>query len=63
MDSFVLSVLEGRYLVSFVGYFDGTVYYIGGPCVCIVVGGVVTASEIDAMKLNDSSPVSCKAEM
>ena len=63
MDGFVLSVLEGRELGSFVGSFDGTGDDVGGPCVGLGVGGIMTASEIDAMQQNDSSPVSCKAEM
>ena len=36
---------------------------MGGPCVGLGVGGIMTASEIDAMQQNDSSPVSCRAEM
>ena len=63
MDGFVLSVLEGRELGSFVGSFDGTGDDVGGPCVGLGVGGIMTASEIDAMQSNESSPVSCKAEM
>ena len=31
---------------------------MGGPCVGLRVEGIMTASEIDAMQLNDSSPVS-----
>ena len=63
MDGFLLSVLEGRELGSFVGSFDGTGDDVGGPCVGLGVGGIMTASDIDAMQQNDSSPVSCKAEM
>ena len=33
---------------------------MGGPFVGILVGGIITDSEIDAMHLNYSSPVSCK---
>ena len=39
MHSFVRSVLEGRELVYFVGYFNGTGYAIGGLCVGIGVRG------------------------
>ena len=41
----------------FVGYFDGNVDDVGGTCVCLGVGGIVTTSEIDAMQFNESSPV------
>ena len=41
----------------------GTGDDVGGPCVGIGLGGIITASEIDAMQLNESSPVSCKAKM
>ena len=36
---------------------------MGGPCVSILLGGIMTDYEIDAMQLNDSSHVSCKAEI
>ena len=61
MDDFVLSVLEGREMGSFVGSFDGTGGDMCGPCVGIVVGGIMTASDIDDIQLNESLPVSCKA--
>ena len=63
MDGFILNVLEGRYLESFIGFFDGTGGDVGGPCVSILLGGIMTDYEIDAMQLNDSSHVSCKAEI
>ena len=63
MDGFVLSVLEGRELVYFVGYFDGNGDDVGGPCLSLVVGGIMNNSEIDDMQLNEYSHVSCKAEM
>ena len=49
MDGSVLSVLEGRYMVSLVGYFDGNIDDVGVPCVGIGVGGIMNASDIDAM--------------
>ena len=49
MDSFVLGLLEGIYLGSFVGYFDGNVDGMGGPFVDIGVGVIMNASEIDAI--------------
>ena len=52
MDDFVISVLEGREMGSFVGSFDGTGDDMGGPCVGIGVGGIINASDIDDMKLN-----------
>ena len=63
MDGFVLSVLEGRQLVYFVGYFDGNGDDVCGPCLGRVVGGIMNTSEIDDMPLNESSPFLCKAEM
>ena len=63
MDGFVLSVLEVRELEYFVGYFDGAGDEVGGPCVGLGVGGIMNYSEIDAMKLDDSSSVYCKAEI
>ena len=54
MDSFVISVLEGRVLGYFVGSFDRTVDDVGGNFVGIGAGGIITDSEIDAMQLNDS---------
>ena len=36
---------------------------MGGTCVGLGVVGIIIASEIDAMQLNDSSYVSCKLEM
>ena len=47
----------------FVGYFDGTGYDVGDPCVGLGVIGIITASEIYDIQLNDSLRVSCKAEM
>ena len=63
MDGFLLSVLEGRELGYFFGYFDGTEDVVGGPCEGLRVGGIMTDSEIDAMQLNGYSPVSCREEM
>ena len=63
MDGFVLSGLEGRELRSLVGSFDGTGDEVGGPCVGIGVGGIITASDIYDMHLNNPSPVSCRSEM
>ena len=37
MDSFLLSVLEGRYMESFVGYFHGNEDEAGGTCVGLAV--------------------------
>ena len=63
MDGFVLSVLEGRELVYFVGYFDGNRDDVSGTFLGLVVGGIMNTSEINDMPLNESSPVSCIAEM
>ena len=63
MDVFVINVLEGRDLGQFVGYFDETGDDLGGTCLAFGVGGIITDSKIYAMKLNDSSPVSCKSEI
>ena len=60
---FELSGLEGIYMGSFVGSFDGTGDCVGGLCVGLLVGGIANDYNIYAMKLNDSSPVSCKSEM
>ena len=54
MDGFVLSVFEGRYL----GSFDRTGDDVSGPYGGLGVKGNMTAYEIYAMKLNDSSHVS-----
>ena len=54
MDGFLLSVLGGKYLGSFVGYFDGTGDDVGGSCVGLLVGGIMNASDIYAMQLNES---------
>ena len=54
MYGFVLSVLEGIDQGYFFGSFDGTGYYVGGPCVGLGVGGIITDSDIDNMQLNDS---------
>ena len=50
MDVFLISVLEGRYLGSFVGYFDGTGYDVGGTCVGLLIGGTY---EIYHIQLNE----------
>ena len=63
MYVFVIGVLEGRELGYFVGSFDGTGYGVDVPCVGLGLVGIVTASEIYAMQLNDSSPVSYGLEM
>ena len=49
MDGFVLSVLEGRDLGSFVGYFDGTGYGMGGTCIGIGVWFSINDSKVDAI--------------
>ena len=61
MDIVLISVSVGRELGYFVGSFGGTGDDIVGRCVCLLLGGIVTAFEIDAMQFNDSSYVSCKA--
>ena len=63
MGGFVLSVLEGRELGSFVGSFYGTGDDMGGHFIGLGVGGIVTALEIDAMQFKYSSPVYCKPQM
>ena len=55
LDSFVISVLEGRVLGYFVVSFDRTVDDVGGNFVGIGAGGIITDSEIDAMQFNYSS--------
>ena len=57
---FLLSVLEGMYMVSFVGSFDGSSYDMGGPFICILLVGIMTAYDIDYIQFNDFSSVSCK---
>ena len=49
MNGFVLSLLEARELGYFVVSFDGTVDDVGDPYVGIEVGGIIAASDIDAM--------------
>ena len=63
LDGILLGVLELIELVSFVGSFDGTGDDVGGPCVGLGVGGIMTNYEIDAIQFNDSSPVFCKEGM
>ena len=63
MAGLLPNVLEGRYLGSFVGSFDGTGYDVGGPCVGLLVEGIRADYDIDDIQLNDSSYVSCKSEM
>ena len=63
MDGFVLDLLEGTYLGYSIGSFDGTRVDVGSPFVGLLVVGIMTASEIYAMQLNDSSPIFYKAEM
>ena len=48
---------------SFVVSFDGTGYDVGGTCVGLLVGVIVTAYDIYSMQLNDSQYVSFKEEM
>ena len=47
----------------FPGSFGGTEDYVGGICVGLGVRGIMTASDIYAMQMNDSSPVYCRAEI
>ena len=60
---FSLSVFEGRELGSFVVYFDGIGYDVGGRCIRLLVGGIMTASEKNALKMKESSSLSYKSEM
>ena len=46
-------MLEGTEMVYFVGYFDGTDDYVGGTCVGLLVRGIMTASYIYAIQLNE----------
>ena len=62
-DSFVLSLLEGIKMGYYVGCFDGNGDDMGGTFLGIVVGGIVTSSEIYAIQFNDSSHFFCKSEM
>ena len=61
MDYLLTRLLKGRKLGSFLGYFHGTGNDVGDPCIVIGVEGIVTASEIDVIKLNESSTVSYKS--
>ena len=63
IGGFLLSVLAGRDLGYFVGSFEGTVNDVGVTCVGLLVGRIMTDSEIDSMKFNHSLSVSCKSEM
>ena len=40
-------------MVSFIGYFDGTRYGVGGVCVGMIIRGIMTASEILYTNLRD----------
>ena len=63
IGGFLLGTLERRDLGYFVGSFEGTVNVVVSTCVGLLVGRIMNSSEIDAIKLNDSSSVSCKEEM
>ena len=63
MYGFVLSVLEGIDQGYFFGSFDITADEVSGPCVGLGVGGIMNASDIYDMQLNDSSTFPCKAYM
>ena len=45
-------MLEVRELRYFVGFFDGTGDDVGGPCVGLGLGWIITAYDIDAMQWN-----------
>ena len=47
----------GYYVISF----DGIVNDVGGRCVGLLVGGVMTTYEIYAIQLNCSPSVYCKS--
>ena len=47
----LLGVAEGTYLVSFIGYFDGTRDDVGNPCVGLTIRDNITAYEIYIMNM------------
>ena len=47
----LLGVVEGKYLVSFIGYFDVTRDDVGNPCVGLTIRDITTASYISHMYL------------
>ena len=49
---FVLDVVEGTQLLSFIGYFDGTRDDMGGPCLSQRRRGIMTTYEIYLMEFN-----------
>ena len=61
MVGFLLGLLEGREMGSLVVSFYGTGDDVGGNCVGLLVGGNMTAFDLDYMLLNGSSSLSCKA--
>ena len=48
---FLLGAVEGTYLVSFIGYFDGTRDDVGSPCVGLTIIDNMTTSEIYLMNM------------
>ena len=50
MDGFLLRVLEGRELGYYVVSFHSTLDDVGGPCVSLLVRGIITGSEIDCIQ-------------
>ena len=49
---FVLGVLEGKYLLSFIRSFDGTRIDVGGPCLGQRRSDIMTTYEIYLMNFN-----------
>ena len=54
---FLLDVFEGKYHVSFMGYFDGTRDDVDGTCVGLTIRDIISASIISTNNLRDYSPV------
>ena len=48
---FLLGVVEETYLVSFIGYFDGTRDDVGIPCVGLTIRDNITTYEIYLMNM------------
>ena len=57
---FVLGMVEEKYLVSFIGSFDGARGDVGGPCVGPRRIYMMTDSNISMIYLKDYYPVYCR---
>ena len=50
---FVIGGVEGTYLLYFIVSFDGTIYYVGSPCVGPKIRDIMTTYKIYLMNLNE----------